>query len=364
MVNKNALERYIRIDTCLSTADGADIQTLVEACGVSKQQVYKDLHEMQRLFPNIRIDVFTRKRKAIYRYTADSERINGTKLSDSEYGNIRDALKILESVRGLPYIKPAIEAIKKRLDESGRVQGESISFESSELLNNGDLVWTIYRHIREQTPLTFRYHTAFKYWYVYSIQPYYLKQYNGRWFLLAWEYRRDRIDDKGNLVESLDREDDSASGKFTQPRNYAIDRIDRSTLKVDRPRMTSGLLHLKCPIEPSQFFTEVIGATLITTNPVLDIVIKVPKLIPGTEWPNLDLDRIRTKKLHASQTEIEETDEFVRLQIRVRKNYELFTALMQYEHIEVESPDEIRSEMVKRLQRMASNYSDSKVAQK
>lgn len=354
--NKNATLRYRTIDSLLSSPGGATIKDLINACEeallaesgkpvkVSRVTIYKDLDFLKKL-DGVEIERAEGK-TARYMYSPSSKTFNGTMVSNQNYTDLKYALNYLESVSGLVRVDSTISRVKRQLDEEGNDMQKYISFESNPRLKNIEMLWPLYQHIRRNDPLKMKYVKAYETVIEVEIQPYYLKQYNDRWFLMAWRYR-----EKGE------------DGQWTeqgQLRCYALDRIDPSEegkprIDVSRKRLTT--LRLNTPgskdyIDFDEYFSDIIGVTRKEGVEPVDIILKADLSSHGGKY---DWNRLVTKPLHHSQTsEIEGDIGYVKL--RVRPNKEMYSKLMAFENIEIVSPLEARDSMQKTLEKMLSHY--------
>jgi predicted DNA-binding transcriptional regulator YafY len=152
---------------------------------------------------------------------------------------------------------------------------------------------------------------------VIVVHPYYLKQYNKRWFLIAWN------DAQGFMA------------------NYAFDRI-------------KGINNANVPYKPSDmnwldYFDEMIGVSKDTrTEPQ-----KVKLWVSKESWPY-----VKTKPLHgATQRIVSEDENGAVITIEVYLNYELEQQILSFgENMMVLEPEAFRDNMRNRINNALKLY--------
>jgi len=148
-----------------------------------------------------------------------------------------------------------------------------------------------------------------------NIYPYYLKEYNDRWYLIAQT--------KG----------------YDSYAHYALDRID------DFEEV--ALPYKEPDIEFDDYFDDVVGVT-VTEGDSEDIILRVSK--PRFEY-------IRTKPLHLSQRIVEENDFFAVVSINVKVNKELESLILSFgSDIEVLSPTFFRQRVAEKICALNQKY--------
>lgn len=153
------------------------------------------------------------------------------------------------------------------------------------------------------------------------VTPYFLKQYNNRWFLIGKH--------KGSEYLS----------------NFAIDRIEgfKETSKAYE--------RLSEEIDFKEYFSDVVGVS-ISDVPVEDVVLKVSNKAYGY---------IVTKPLHESQSAVSTPmeDGYWQVTLKVQNNYELRSLLRSFgEQIEVIAPASLRQMMKESAEAMSKMYAN------
>lgn len=341
MINKNAILRFDVIDRCLTDRCGYTITELVDACNqryketpgcetisVKNRQVINDMKTMASFFgveiESVRDD--KDHRVVRFSYKPGTRNMHGDRLLDEDYGELNQALMMLESFAGLPYVKKAAETIKKRIgSKEGRDVGV-FAVDTNERLRNFEQLSEYFNFILRGKAMKVKYLAQYEYEREFLFQPYYLKQYNGRWFLFGWNYDFERKDGTKGVIQNL-----------------AIDRIVEKTW--DRSRFSMENPPRKNDIDFSHYFDDIIGVTKYANVQPERILIKVND---KNDW-----FRLVTKPIHLSQQEDEDTRTIT---IEVRPNPELYAVLRQYEHIEVVSPESVRVEFLRRLSSIQEQY--------
>lgn len=329
--NKHAIIRYQTLDKCFrNVGRNYAIGDLVEECnksiyeytgkeeGIKKRQLYDDIRFMESEQGwNIELKKVKEGRTVFYKYENSNFSISNQPLNETEANQLREALLTLDRFKGLPQYN-WINEINARLDSSFNLkqkEGKIISFEQNEYLRGLEFISELYNAILYKKVLTIDY-KSFNSDEVYSItiSPYYLKQYNMRWFLFG------------------------KSDNFETITNLALDRIEKIA--------SSNEVYKKSNIDFSDYFEDIIGVTIPNDN-VLDIVLKVDKtLIPY----------VTTKPLHGSQ-KIKESENNFEVHLKLIPNYELETLILSFgEKMQVLEPKIFVQKVKERIDKMKNNY--------
>lgn len=152
----------------------------------------------------------------------------------------------------------------------------------------------------------------------FSIHPYYLKEYNNRWYLFGVN------DEDGMLL------------------NLPLDRIaDITDCKTEYIPNTS--------IDFDEYFEDIIGVTLYKDKPVETITLKIENEL---------YNYISTKPIHGSQKLKEKGQTHTWITLKLIPNYELESWILFYgQKLEVVSPEFLREKIKTRVMQMAEHYS-------
>ena len=148
------------------------------------------------------------------------------------------------------------------------------------------------------------------------VHPYYLKQYNKRWFLIAW----------------------NAELNFLA--NYALDRI----LAIKEAKVP----FLPTDIDFFEYFDDMIGVSKDSRTGLQ----KVKLWVSEAQWPY-----IKTKPLHGTQRVVKRVEDGTIITIEVYLNYELEQLLLSFgEKVKVLEPQALKERIKHRLSEAANNY--------
>jgi predicted DNA-binding transcriptional regulator YafY len=284
-----------------------DINDLVEECnkaiynytgineGVKKRQVYQDIIFMESS-QGWSVELKRNKigRRVFFRYVNINFSINSTHLNQKEQQQIEQVLLTLSRFRGLPQFE-WVEDIAGRFQaftRSGSLNAARVmDFEQNHFLAgirympeifdaivNKQVLQITYRPFQAVEPLVFIFH------------PYYIKQYNLRWFIF------------GLTTPAL---------KIT---NLALDRIV-SIQAVPTPYIENT------EIDFVNYFEDVIGVTI----PKGAVSEKILLLIAAERWPY-----IMTKPIHDSQKVIYRANDGVQIELDLIINPELIARILSY----------------------------------
>lgn len=303
------------------------IDDLVEACNaalrkadkkeVSKRAIQKDIADMEMEY-GIRLNEdFKRGRKKLYRYYDTSYTLPQFQMDDSDRFKIQAAVNVLENYEGEPVLDWARTLLMQI--GSGVFGSDSspvVSFQSNPDLKGISLFGELLKAIINKKVLKIEYAPFGKDSYCEKVYPYYLKQFNDRWYLIA-----------------------QAVG-YDNPAHYALDRIE-SFEEIQMPYKESD-------IDFEEYFDDVIGVTVPECSEPVDVVLRVS---------NNRYNYIRTKPLHLSQRFVSEGNGYTTISINVKINKELIALLLSFGHdIEVIAPASLRAEMKKIISAMSAVY--------
>jgi len=318
--NKHATIRYNALDKCFGNyGKRFFIDDLIEACneaifeftginnGVKRRQIFNDITFMESEQGwSIPLEKIKDGRKVYYRYSDKSFSIGNKGINPSEAEQIRDTLSILGRFKGMPQFL-WIEEIQIRLEETFKLKGNAtpvVSFEQNPYLKGLNHFTDLFNAIQNQQALVIEYQ-GFKQKNTSSINfhPWYLKQYNNRWFLFGFNEGYDSWS------------------------NLAIDRIISTSVSE------ADYIQNK-DIDFEEFFVDVVGVSIDPKKNTEKVLLR----ITSETWPY-----IKSKPLHGSQKVKKKTDDSVEIELDVQINYELVALLFSYQDaIEVLEPKALR----------------------
>lgn len=325
-VNKNALIRYQVLDRCFrNTGRMYFWEDLLEECnralmdfdpkseGIQRRQLFDDIRFMESEQGwSIPLGRIRHGRKVYYRYEDLSFSISNQPLNDSEAEQIKSALQIFSRFSGTPQFEWVNEMIPMLESKFGLIErkNEVISFESNIDLKGLHFLTPLFNAIINERVLLVKY-KDFKSSEPYEItfHPYFLKQYNNRWF--AFGLNSDNQVSKWNLA--LDR----------------IESLSETSLKY-KPSKTDW----------EEYFYDLVGVTRHEGVELQKIVLKfTPEVAPY----------VITKPLHPSQKHKNDPTG-LEVRIKVIPNFELERLVLSFgEQVQVISPQDFKEHISQRL---------------
>ena len=328
--NKHAQIRYNTLDKCFrNTGRNYTLDQLLEECneaitifdpkaeGIKKRQLYEDIRFMQSNQGwSVEFEEGLKSgKKRIYRYLNRKFSIANSPLNEEEANQLKLAMMTLER-----FNFDWMDELSLRLKNEFKITGDPkklIEFEENEFLKGKENITGLYNAIRYKTPLKIKY-KSFKSQQIQEIifHPYFLKQYNNRWFLFG------------------------QNKDFQSLTNMALDRI--ISFKNSNEKF------IEKDIDFKEYLDDIIGVTIPEKATVEKIMLK----IDIDHWPYIE-----TKPLHHSQTKHDQNNSHVFMFLKVIPNYELETLLLQHgEKIEVLEPLELRQRMAARVNQLNKLY--------
>ena len=319
--NKGAIVRYRAIDRCLSSKHGKyGIEELRKACAdalydafsepisVSRRQIFLDLNHMES-HAGYRANILRERdgKKVYYRYEDPDFSIEKTPISPEEMDQLKETILMLNRFKGMPQFW-WMEEILSKLEDKFHLKSSDdsvIGFEQNLDLKGLENITPLFEAIVNKQVLNIRY-KSFKANkpITCELHPYYLKQYNNRWFLFGW------------------------NTEFGAITNFALDRIEAISPMLGEYKPKPEDLNF------DEYFDDIIGVTIPQNKRVEHIVMR----IAPDRYPY-----IKNKPLHPSQHNY---DEEYRVSIDVIPNNELIALLLSFgSQLEVLEPQSVRDMM-------------------
>lgn len=253
-----------------------------------------------------------------YRYKQRDFSIYKSELSEQEYHYLMEALNVLRRFKGMPQFDWVEELdVRFRNTFLGRVDQRTIVGFQDGSGNSGMEHFTpLFNAITDKVTLLLTYQgSRRKEPWQYTVSPYYLKEYNKRWFLLGKSPGYERIS------------------------TYALDRI----VSIEN----AGIPYEDTDIDFDQRYQDVVGITISEgERQQVDI-----------RFSQEQAKYVLTKPLHHSQQVVSEDGEGIVLRLEVIPNYELEQAILSFgEHAEVLAPAWLREKMNKRIADALKRY--------
>lgn len=334
--NKHAQIRYQALDRCFNNPGRRYyIEDLIEECskalldqtgivdGVKERQVRQDISDMESIW-NIPLVKPRDGKKVYYHYKDMRYSINNQPLNETEINQLKETIYMLNRFKGMPQFS-WMEEILARFESAFKLRGTTTSivgFEHNPYLKGLNLFSDIFNAIVNKQPLNIIYKKFEKESKQYIFHPYFLKQYNNRWFLFG-------------LCEHL-KEKKSVT-------NLALDRIEQIT--------HANIQYIENNnIEFNEYFEDVIGVTVYEKE--------VERII--LEIDNILFPYVETKPLHGSQKIKERNQQTTTIELNLIINYELENLLLGYiDKIRIVVPEHLREKMIARAKEAIERNSET-----
>jgi predicted DNA-binding transcriptional regulator YafY len=300
MAGKNAYFRWLAIDKKLQTGRKYNWQMLAAVCEVtegvrelpSKRTLQDDIRTLREKFG---APIPKRCPEGLWYYEDTSFSINNNPLFIRDLMLLQQVKNILDQFPELKFSKSLDELIQKvqgNLEIKPLSSPKVIQFEKNKSTIGTEHLETIYNTILEQNVIKLTYQPFnFAKPIVIFVHPYFLKQYNYRWFLVGWNEETELL------------------------RLYGLERIKKILLS-NKPYKKNEFL------EPENYFNDVIGVSIPDHTDIQNVQLKItPQRTPY----------ITTKPLHQSQ-EIIKTFKSggMIIELNVIPNFELVALLLSH----------------------------------
>lgn len=324
--------RYQALDRCFSNRyKRYYIEDLVEECnkaiyeftgsleGVKKRTIFSDISYMESPQGwNAPIKRVYEGKRCYYVYEEENFSINKKDLSEAELETIDEALVMLNRFKGVEGFDWVDEFVTNFEDKLGRKKNEVpvIGYQKNPFLKGIENLSVIYNYIVNRQVLKITYEHFVKGKMVHVVHPYYLKEYNNRWFLFGiTEQKRDFL-----ISLPLDRMVD------IEPMH--IEYIPNKNFNFE------------------EYFEDVVGVSVPMSGTPDKVVLKFEK----SRFPY-----VVTKPLHPSQRIIDKDECMV--QIEVHQNSELNSLIFSFgDQVEVLAPDSLRNQFKAKINKLSEKY--------
>lgn len=326
--NKNAQLRYNALDKCFSNKyKKFFIKDLIEYCSkvltehyaedttVSRRQLINDMNFMKSEAGfDAPIESYKEGRKAYYHYSDTEFSILNSPLNPSEMATMNEALETLSRMNNIAGFD-WVNSLQTKLQSGLNIQKNPhkvIDFEENEFLKGLEFLNPLYQYIVNRQSVEILYQSFnFESEFSLSISPYYLKQYNNRWFLFGWNHEVGKI------------------------QNLPLDRIH--ALEISKKKYVENTINFE------EYFEDIIG---VSNN--LD---EDPQIIKLELTENI-IPYIISKPVHGSQKINGNI-----LSIQVKLNYELASLILSFgENMKVLEPEKLVKNLKERVLKMRDFY--------
>lgn len=332
--SKNAEFRFQVLDRCFSDFRHKYIvddllekvnEQLYDANGndsmIKMRQLRSDINAIRKMLPEgVYLDALPYEGKqCYYRYSEKDFSIYKNDLSVAEVQNLRTTIEMLSKYRGLPsngWLEEVVSNLEIRFGVKGNAEN-LIAFGQNEQLKGIEYLSDIIDATINHQPLEIDYISANGNYHKHILHPYFVKQYNGRWYLFGLDNDEERI------------------------KNLAFDRIQNiaNSNHVFRKNET---------IDFNTYFDNVVGVTVpyTTEAELVDIILKFsPKRFKY----------VTSKPIHKSQVTISEED--CTISLRLYNTLELEQQIFSFgPDVEVVSPVWFRDKFAEKIAECMKKY--------
>lgn len=329
--NKNAAIRYQALDKCFRDfRHRYYIDDLIDACeealyyyngigGVSRRQIFEDIKFMESDTGwSIPLERKKDGKKVYYRYAQSDFSINKQPLTDEEAQQLQTVILTLSRFRGLPsneWVEEVISNLEWRFNLKGKNEN-IIGFEQNLNLKGLEFLSDIIDATSNHQPLRIEYHN-----YKnggrdisYIVHPYYVKQYNNRWFLFG-------LDDKRKEISNL-----------------ALDRIKSIQVASDIAFIPNEIIDFE------HYFDDVVGVSIPKDDVEKDTI--------ALRFTEARFPYVTSKPIHKSQKVVNEEERIISLDVKPTR--ELEQQILSFgPDVEVLSPVAFRVQIAEKI---ADNY--------
>lgn len=301
--NKNAEYRFQILDRCFSDfRHKYNFEELLEKINdnlydakgcksmIMERQLRDDINAIRKMLPDgIYLDAiqYDEGKKCFYRYTEPGFSIYKNELSIEEVQNLRSTIEMLSKYRGLPsngWLEEVISNLELRFGVKGNSEN-LVSFGQNEQLKGIEYLSDIIDATINHQPLDVEYISANSNYHQHILHPYFVKQYNGRWFLFG-------LDEKDGKIKSLafDRIQSMSNSNhaFIKNENIDFNSYFDNVVGVSVPYGAAAKLEeIQLKFSPKRF-------KYVTTKPIhksQTIINNVECIISLKVYPTLELEQ-------------------------------------------------------------------------
>jgi predicted DNA-binding transcriptional regulator YafY len=331
---KHQIVRYNKLDRCfqnlgkeysiddlLNAVNEAIIEFDSKSAGVEIRTLRKDISFMRSESGyNAPIETYRGTNGFYYRYSDKSFSINKSPLNDTEAEQLKNAVSILQRFEGSPEFEWVNEIAPLLNDKFGlKNQDQKVmSLESNIDYKGYKHITLLFNAIINKTVIKVKYEPFNTAEYTVTFHPYFLKQYNNRWFVFGYN-------------------------EFNQNQhwNLALDRINGDIEKTNEK-------YREDTTDWVDFFDDIIGVSKDPNKSLEEV-----KLIFSKEQaPYID-----TKPLHWSQKTKFLEDGSLEVRIKVMLNYELEMRILSFgEKVKVIAPETLITTISNRINLLSQIY--------
>lgn len=331
---KHQLIRYNKLDKCfqnfskeysienlLDSVNDAIIEFDPNSSGVEIRTLRKDISFMRSSSGyDAPIETIKGDSGFYYRYSDKNFSINKSPLNNNEAELLKNAISILQRFEGSPEFEWVNEIAPLLNDKFGLKSQEKkvMSLESNIDYKGYHYITPLFNAIINKTVLKIKYEPFGKAEYKITFHPYFLKQYNNRWFVLGFNEFNDN-----------------------SQWNLALDRINGEIITTSNKYKTDTT-------DWEDYFEEIIGVS----KPIDNELTEVKLMFDKEQAPY-----IKTKPFHSTQKNKDLEDDSLEIRIKVIINYELEMKILSFgEKVKVITPEKLALKIKERIKQQLKKY--------
>ena len=329
--NKHAQIRYKVLDDCFSNFHRKFyFNDLLERCNEALRELYGEDHEGIKT-RTLRSDInYIRTRASeegvdvesgddgngfYYRYTESNFSIFKRGLAEDDLAQLKETIMMLQRFKGVPnfdWMSELVVKLEDRLDLRGASRSV-VGYDDNESYTGLDWFQDLFDAIINKTVLRIQYQTFYDVIHDWIFHPYYIKEYNNRWFLFGLNEEKHSI------------------------HNIALDRIEEIE-QVNKE-------YIPTDIDFERYLDDVVGVSVSANG-------KIPIRLQFSEHR---FPYVLTKALHRSQRVVDLDNRIV--EINVIPNNELEALILSFgKDVEVLSPLEYRKQIQEVIRESYEHY--------
>jgi hypothetical protein len=272
---------------------------------------------------NFSLDKIKDGKRVYYQYSDQSFSINNMPLDETDINRLQTVLQTISQFKGMPQFDWIYELLPKlKQSEILDFPDTIIEFDNNQYLKGIEHIGEIYNAILYKKVLTIKYLPFGSEACDFIIHPYYLKQYNNRWFLYGYNPEWDKYD-----------------------WNIALDRVEQ-LIEIQSDFVPNT------KIDWNEYFEDIYGVTKPQNKETEDIILY---FFGKTAY------YIESKPVHGSQKSqwLSENTLEVRLQLIVNYEFEYFI-LSYADSVKVIQPQSLAEQIKSRMKKGCGLYDGDK----
>lgn len=325
---KNGAYREMIIDRCLQNRRGYSTLEIMEKCNdalyrrgeppiTATNTVRNDILSIESRY-GILVEAVKNGRNIRYRYEDPDFSIYNTPLTEDDIVQLSQSVSVLKRFDGMPgfeWVNELNAHIKSAVNTENR---SIVGFHDNKQLKGIEFFTPLFEHINARQPIVVHYRTYKNSDIIAVIHPYFLKQYNQRWYFFG------RNDTYGSIS------------------TFPLDRI----VSIE---LSSAKYIPNTDIDFNTYFNNVIG---VSVEP--DALPEEIRILVSAE----QLPYTLSKPLHHTQKFLRrKSDGSAVISITVIPNFELMQLLLSFgERFVVLSPASVKAEISARIEKSFKNY--------